>query len=76
MGRRPEDPGRIHPRVRFVTVSSRRSPKHYGVRVFEDYDGTSELHWRGRDKKYVWASPVLLLGLLSSAPSYLLPCGS
>lgn len=51
VGRRPEDPGRIHPRVRFVTVSSRRSPKHYGVRVFEDYDGTSELHWRGRDKK-------------------------
>lgn len=49
---RPEDPGRIYERVRFVTVSSRLSPKHYGVAVFEDFDPTKELHRRGRAKMY------------------------
>ncbi|KAK4241521.1 hypothetical protein C8A03DRAFT_30383 [Achaetomium macrosporum] len=47
---RNEDPGRIYQRVRFATVSSRPSPKHYGVAVFENYDETNELHWRGRSK--------------------------
>jgi hypothetical protein len=33
--------------LRFATVSSRTSRRHYGVAVFEDYDETKELHQLG-----------------------------